>query len=268
MNRRSAIALLVHDPAGPGGVAQRAVGRHPIEGRRRAHPFAIAHLIEPKVLRILEEGEKRFAAEGQGGVGRAVTVLNPPGIPRGAFDQAIPVGGVEHGKVLKFRVRLEHAPRHVQQTEVLHVAPPTKILSFKEVFGPACGRRKQDEKGGRYARETKKVHGKLASNSPPESLNDLKEAKRKKARCQDQLQCCFNQGRFIGCGSHDRLVYHVSNRTSERLCANRNTIGKSTAIICFLAWAGPTKDGTRRFSSGRLFLGCSFPRWLASCFIC
>jgi len=136
----SAIALLIDDPAGPGGVAEAAVGGDPVEGRRGAFAVAITHLVEPEVLGMLEEGDERFAQERQDAIGGAVGVLNPPRVPGGAFDEAVPLGLVEHGEVLQLRVRLEHAARCVEQSQVFEVAAATVVFAVELRLGGGRGR--------------------------------------------------------------------------------------------------------------------------------
>ena len=129
-----AVALPVDDPARAGGVAQAAVGRHPVERWRRADALAVAHLIEPEVLGVLEERDERFFEERQHGIGRAVAVLNPPGVPGRTFDQAVPGRHVEHGQVLELGIGREHPARRVEQPQILDIAltleKPTVKLSL------------------------------------------------------------------------------------------------------------------------------------------
>ena len=123
MELRAAVALSVDDPAGAGGVAEAAVGRHPVEGRGGADALAVAHLVEPEVLRVLEESDERlFGRNGSARVGRAVAVLNPPGVPGRAFDQAVPGRHIEHGEVLELGIGREHPARGVEQAQVFDVA--------------------------------------------------------------------------------------------------------------------------------------------------
>ena len=137
----AAIALLIDDPAGPGGIAEAAVGGDPVEGRRGAGAVAITHLVEPQVLGMLEEGDEGLAQERQDAVGGAVGVLNPPRAPGWAFDEAVPRGLVEHGEVLQFGVRLEHAAGGVEQLQVFDITPPTVVFAveLRGCAGERCG---------------------------------------------------------------------------------------------------------------------------------
>ena len=131
---RAAVALSIHDPAGARGVAEATVRGHPVEGRGGADALAVAHLIEPEVVRVLEEGGERLFKERQHRVGRAVAVLNPPGVPGRAFDQAVPTGQVEHGQVLELGIGRQRAARRVEQAQILDIAVPVKERAPELVF--------------------------------------------------------------------------------------------------------------------------------------
>ena len=153
VNGDAAIALLIDDPAGPGGIAEAAVGADPVHGRLGADAVAVAHLVEPQILGVLEKGDKRLAQQRQDAVGGAVGVLYPPRAPGGAFHEAVPLGLVEHGQVLQFGVGLEHAAGCVEQPQVFDVAAATVVLAVELRRGRAgggrgCGARR--ERPGRW----------------------------------------------------------------------------------------------------------------------
>jgi hypothetical protein len=139
VNGGAAIALLIDDIARPGAIAEAAVGGDPVEGRRRAGAVAIPHLVEPQVLGMLEEGDEGLAQERQDAVGGAIGVLNPPGVPGRAFHEAVPLGLVEHGEVLQFGVRLEHAARRVEQPHVFDIATATVVFAVELRLGRGGG---------------------------------------------------------------------------------------------------------------------------------
>ncbi len=118
----SAVTLLGNRPARPGGIAQAAVRWDPREIVERSRRLAVAHLIEPQVLGILQEAKERFLQERQCAVGRPIAVLDPPCVPGGALDQAVPGGHIEHSHVLELGIGLEHPPGDVEQLQVLRVA--------------------------------------------------------------------------------------------------------------------------------------------------
>jgi len=131
-----AVALFVDDPAGACGVAETTVRGDPIKWGRGADALAVPHLIEPQVLGVLEEGGEGFLEEGKGGVGGAVAVLDPPGVPGGAFHEPIPGGHVEHGKILELGVGCQRPSGDIQETEVFGI--PTAMEEESLVLG-FCG---------------------------------------------------------------------------------------------------------------------------------
>jgi len=130
-----AVALPVNDAARRGGVAERAVGRHPVElsDGRAAAALAVAHLLEPHLVRILDEAHEGLAQQRQRGVSGAVTVLDPPHVPSGPLVHAVPARRVKHGKVLELRIGLHHARGDVEQLQVLDVALAPVMLTIKRL---------------------------------------------------------------------------------------------------------------------------------------
>ena len=131
MNPGPPVALFIDNPPWPRRVTQAAVRRHPIKRRLCADALAIADLVEPQVLRVLQERDERLPQERENGVGRAVGILDPPRVPGRPFDQPVPLRFVKHGQVLQFRVRLKHPPRRLQQPQILHVPTPAIVLAFE-----------------------------------------------------------------------------------------------------------------------------------------
>src|ERR1019366_8215107 len=148
VNGSAAIALLIDDRGGRGAIAQAPVGGHPVERRGCSAAVAIAHLVEPQILGILEEGNEGFAQQRQDAVGSAVGVLYPPCAPGGAFDEAVPLGLVEHGEVLQLGVRLEHAARRVEQPQVFDIAASTVVFAIELRFGGGGGWGRSHGEGG------------------------------------------------------------------------------------------------------------------------
>src|ERR1035441_703791 len=63
VNGSAAIALLIDDRGGRGAIAQAAVGSDPVERRGCSAAVTIAHLVEPQILGMLEEGDERLTQE-------------------------------------------------------------------------------------------------------------------------------------------------------------------------------------------------------------
>src|ERR1035441_165783 len=148
VNGSAAIALLIDDRGGRGAIAQAAVGSDPVERRGSSAAVAIAHLVEPQILRMLQEGHEGFAQQRQDAVGGAVGVLYPPCVPGGAFNQAVPLSLVEHAEVLQLRVRLEHAARRVEQPQVFDIAASTVVLTVELRLGGGSGWGRSHGEGG------------------------------------------------------------------------------------------------------------------------
>ena len=119
------VTLLGNEQAWCSAIAKAPIRCHPI---LVALPFPVAHLVEPEVLCVLKKRDKRFLIEGQRTVGRAVTVLGPPGLPGRSLDQPVPVGIVEHRQVLEFRDRREHASGNIEQLQILDIALTVVVL--------------------------------------------------------------------------------------------------------------------------------------------
>ena len=130
MNVDTAIALLVVDGARSGGVAEAAIRRHPIVV---ALVFAVAHLVEPEILGVLQEGGERFFEERQGGVGGPVAILDPPGAPGGSFHKPIPARMIEHAEALEFGIGREHPPRNVEQLQIFLIPFAAEELSLEHL---------------------------------------------------------------------------------------------------------------------------------------
>ena len=94
--------------------------------------------------RNVTNGSRR---SGRMAVGRAVGVLDPPRVPGGPFDQAVPLRLVKHGEVLQLRVRLKHPPRRLQQPQILHVPAPA-IMFALEAGAVRAGRAYRAGRGG------------------------------------------------------------------------------------------------------------------------
>ena len=152
--------------SGAGGVAELPVGDDQLLPAVCPGPLAVAHLVEPQILGVLEEGGQRLLEQRQPAVGRAVAVLDPPRAPGGPFDEPVPGGRVEHGDVLKLGVGREHPPRDVQQPQVLHVALARVELALEAVRPTCSGRcdaRGHDDKHDRsYDRREVRPGNKVA----------------------------------------------------------------------------------------------------------
>src|SRR5205814_9451629 len=116
------------NPAGSGGVAEIAVRRdrrrlagdlHELFGRA---PLAVAHLIEPEVLRVLQPGDVRLDMKRQRAVARPEAVLNPPRVPGRRLDKAVPARHVQHADTGPLDIWHEEAIGTVEQLEVFSIA--------------------------------------------------------------------------------------------------------------------------------------------------
>src|SRR5262245_56641399 len=141
MDRCATISLLVNNPTRSGRIAQATVRRYPIERSDCANPFAIPHLVEPEILRILQERDIRLPEKRQNTVSGPIRVLNPPSIPRRALNQSIPLRFVQHRKVLQFRIGLKHAPGDLKQPEILSIPYPAIIFPLKIIASRGGPRR-------------------------------------------------------------------------------------------------------------------------------
>ena len=80
-----AVALLGDEPVGPGSVAEAAVGRNPLELPERPGRLAVAHLVEPQVLGVLQERRRAALDRTAGRSTSAHSCSEPTRRPRSAL---------------------------------------------------------------------------------------------------------------------------------------------------------------------------------------